>query len=88
MSDEWSCFCCQHSGSIWAVAAAPLSGGLEENSIYPFLLSFRALSFLLRTGQEIIYSLRFGVGVGALGLKTRLDFFSGSFVVGAACTEL
>lgn len=73
VSDEWSCFCCQHSGSIWTAAASPLSGGLEENSVYPLLLSFRALSFLLRTGQEIIYSLC--VGVGVLELKNQNGFF-------------
>lgn len=75
VSDEWSCFCCQHTGSIWTAAVSPLSGGLEENSIYPFLLFFRALFFFLRTGQEIIYSLCFGVGVGVLELKNQNEFF-------------
>lgn len=75
VSDEWGCFCCQRSGSIWTAAVSPLSGGLEENSVYPFLLSFRALSFLLRTGKEMIRSLRFGVGVGVLELKNQNGFF-------------
>lgn len=75
VSDEWSCFCRQLSGSIWTAAASPLSAGLEENSFYTFLLSFPALCFLLRTGQEIIYSLHFGVGVGVLELKNWNGFF-------------
>lgn len=56
-------------GSIWTAAVSPLSGGLEENSIYPFLLSFCALFFLLRTRQEIIYSLCFDVDDGFFQLK-------------------
>lgn len=75
VSDEWSCFCCQHSGSIWTAAASQMNSGLKKNSLYPFLLSFHAPFILLGTEQEIIYSLHFSVGVWVLELKKQNAFF-------------
>jgi len=52
-----------------------MNSGLKKSSLYPFLLSFRALFILLGTEQEIIYSLRFSVGVWVLELKKQNGFF-------------
>lgn len=71
LSDEWSCFCCQHPDSIWTAAASQMNSGPKKNSLYPFLLSLHAPFIHLETEQEIIYSLGFGVGVWVLEIKKQ-----------------